>query len=52
MENYIIKNFGKDYFKQRVYSTKAKVAQEAHEAIRPTDIHHVSCGQDDSQKKL
>ena len=52
MENYIIKNFGKNYSKKRVYSTKAKVAQEAHEAIRPTDVHQLICGQDDSQKKL
>jgi DNA topoisomerase-1 len=52
MEKYIIKNFGNNYFKQRVYSTKAKVAQEAHEAIRPTNINNVNCGQDASQKKL
>ena len=52
MEKYIIKNFGNNYFKQRAYSTKAKVAQEAHEAIRPTNINNVNCGQDASQKKL
>ncbi|MDC9826104.1 type I DNA topoisomerase [Devosia sp. ZB163] len=36
----IVKNFGADYLpeKPRVYSTKAKNAQEAHEAIRPTDM--------------
>lgn len=28
--------YGKDYHKQRKYTTKAKGAQEAHEAIRPT----------------
>jgi len=52
MEKYIISNFGKDYFQQRVYSTKAKVAQEAHEAIRPTNIDNLNCGQDASQQKL
>ena len=37
---YIGKQNGKDYVpeKARVYSTKAKSAQEAHEAIRPTSI--------------
>lgn len=29
--------FGKDYVEARVYKTKSKNAQEAHEAIRPTD---------------
>ncbi len=36
----ISKNFGDDYLpeKPRLYQTKAKNAQEAHEAIRPTDL--------------
>jgi len=36
---YIVENFGKEYAlaAPRVYKTKSKVAQEAHEAIRPTD---------------
>ena len=35
----IEKKFGKDYIpaKQNIYQTKSKLAQEAHEAIRPTD---------------
>jgi DNA topoisomerase-1 len=37
-ENFILKNFGKDYYQKRIYKTKSKVAQEAHEAIRPTDV--------------
>ena len=37
-EDFILKNFGKNYYQQRVYKTKSKVAQEAHEAIRPTDV--------------
>ncbi|WP_316861650.1 type I DNA topoisomerase [uncultured Cohaesibacter sp.] len=50
--------FGKNYLpeKPRVYSTKAKNAQEAHEAIRPTDItrHPNKMAQylDDEQLKL
>lgn len=37
---HIDKAYGKDYLPEemRVYKTKAKNAQEAHEAIRPTDI--------------
>lgn len=38
---WIISNFGKNYLPEaiRVYKAKAKNAQEAHEAIRPTDIN-------------
>lgn len=40
MHDYIIKEFGDKYIpeKQRMYATKQKNAQEAHEAIRPTKI--------------
>ena len=34
----ILKLFGKDYHKKRSFTTKSAGAQEAHEAIRPTDI--------------
>jgi len=39
-KNFIIKNFGKNYWPgfSKKYKTKAKGAQEAHEAIRPTDV--------------
>ena len=38
--NYIEKNFGKKYLPDspRIYRTKSKLAQEAHEAIRPTNL--------------
>ncbi len=38
--NYIARTFGKEYIPKsaRLYHTKSKVAQEAHEAIRPTDV--------------
>lgn len=38
--DFILKEFGEKYLpeKARVYKTHSKVAQEAHEAIRPTDV--------------
>lgn len=35
--NYITNHFGKEYAEERFFKTKSKGAQEAHEAIRPTD---------------
>ncbi|MAQ31111.1 MAG: DNA topoisomerase I [Flavobacteriales bacterium] len=52
IESYVISNYGANYFKARKYSTKTKVAQEAHEAIRPTQFNNLICGKDDAQKKL
>lgn len=42
--NFIEKSFGVDYLPEapRFYKTKSKVAQEAHEAIRPTNVMVVS----------
>jgi DNA topoisomerase I len=36
-ENYIKNKFGAEYAERRFFKTKSKGAQEAHEAIRPTD---------------
>ncbi|MFH1181203.1 MAG: type I DNA topoisomerase [bacterium] len=36
-KNFITKNYGENYYQSRQYKTKSKGAQEAHEAIRPTD---------------
>ncbi|MEK7106686.1 MAG: DNA topoisomerase, partial [Patescibacteria group bacterium] len=44
--------FGKEYVFPRVYKTKSKSAQEAHEAIRPTDARKLSAGANEDQKKL
>jgi DNA topoisomerase I len=43
---------GKDYVTVRTYKTKAKNAQEAHEAIRPTHVDKHGAGNTDEQKKL
>jgi DNA topoisomerase-1 len=41
LRDYIKKNYGIDYLPERpiFYKTKSKVAQEAHEAIRPTNVN-------------
>ena len=46
------KKFGKEYLTPRVYSKKSKNAQEAHEAIRPTNMLNESGGANDEQQKL
>jgi DNA topoisomerase-1 len=45
-------NYGKEYSNVRQYTTKSSSAQEAHEAIRPTDFNVQNAGDDDSQKRL
>ncbi len=51
-EAYITGEYGAKYHKQRQYKTKNQSAQEAHEAIRPTDFHRLQAGNDEQQKKL
>ena len=48
----IEKQYGKEYVKTRVYTTKNKGAQEAHEAIRPTDLSKTSIIADADQARL
>lgn len=48
----IEKKFGKEYVSPRVYKTKSKNAQEAHEAIRPTHIGTSIAGMNEEQKRL
>ena len=44
--------FGKDYVKVRKYKTKSSGAQEAHEAIRPTDLSKDSFSGESDQQRL
>ncbi|QQG37717.1 MAG: type I DNA topoisomerase [Candidatus Kaiserbacteria bacterium] len=46
------KEFGEQYVAPRVFKTKSKSAQEAHEAVRPTNPGKRSAGANDEQKKL
>ena len=39
IKKYVVDTYGKDYVKLRNYKTQTKCAQEAHEAIRPTNIN-------------
>lgn len=48
----VTKEFGESYLSIRRYKTKSKNAQEAHEAIRPTDPFKKSAGFTDDEKKL
>ena len=49
---FIEDTFGKDYLKVRTFKTKNASAQEAHEAIRPTDITRKVAGKNDYEKRL
>ena len=51
-KQYISNNFGEEYSQVRQYRTKAKGAQEAHEAIRPTYIENTSIEGTPQEKKL
>jgi DNA topoisomerase-1 len=48
----IEKKYGKEYLFPRKYFSKSKSAQEAHEAIRPTDFGKSFAGSTEEQKKL
>ncbi|KKU60055.1 MAG: topoisomerase protein [Parcubacteria group bacterium GW2011_GWA2_47_12] len=48
----IEKSFGKENIELRHYAKNVKNAQEAHEAIRPTDVARESAGAIPDQKKL
>ena len=52
MQDYITKQFGANYHERRQYQTKVSGAQEAHEAIRPTNVNKESAGHDVQQQKL
>ncbi|WKD84998.1 DNA topoisomerase 1 [Polaribacter huanghezhanensis] len=48
----ITKSYGVEYSKPRVFKTKAKGAQEAHEAIRPTEMDRSSVNVEYDQDRL
>jgi len=48
----IATQFGAEFHQQRKFANKNKGAQEAHEAIRPTDMSELSAGGDNAEKRL
>lgn len=48
----ITEEFGKEYTKRRVFKTKSKGAQEAHEAIRPSYLNKSEAGANANEKRL
>lgn len=51
-EEFIKGSYGDNYHQVRQFKTKNQSAQEAHEAIRPTDFKKLSAGADSQQEKL
>ena len=51
-KNVIESSYGNKYFKRRIFKTKSNSAQEAHEAIRPTNFSLENAGKTDTEKKL
>ena len=51
-KKFICDNFGSEYSKPRQYKTKAKGAQEAHEAIRPTFVENTSIEGTSQEQRL
>ena len=49
---YITREYGANYHRSRQYKTKNASAQEAHEAIRPTEVKQRSVSGDSSEQKL
>ncbi|HEU5114848.1 MAG TPA: type I DNA topoisomerase, partial [Candidatus Paceibacterota bacterium] len=48
----IERTFGKELVEVRTFTTKSKNAQEAHEAVRPTDASRRAAGATDEEKRL
>jgi DNA topoisomerase-1 len=51
-KNQIISEYGHDFHQRRVYKTKSESAQEAHEAIRPTDFSELHASRDRNEQRL
>lgn len=52
IQSYVEKEYGKEYSKVRAFKTKSSNAQEAHEAIRPTNISDLQGSGDSYDQKL
>jgi len=52
MTGFIKEKYGEQYHQYRTFKSKSANAQEAHEAIRPTDVRKDRLGDDEQQQKL
>jgi DNA topoisomerase I len=52
IQKFVTSEFGANYVQTRAYGKKSKNAQEAHEAVRPTNMSAKSKGMTDDQKRL
>lgn len=52
MSDYIKSEYGPEYHQVRTFKTKSASAQEAHEAIRPTDVRQTTASGDNYDQKL
>lgn len=52
MTGFIKEKYGDQYHQYRTFKSKSANAQEAHEAIRPTDVTKEAAGDDEQQRKL
>lgn len=50
--NTIKGNYGDNYWKKRVFKTKSEGAQEAHEAVRPTNFDNMQAGATNEEQRL
>ena len=50
IKNFISKDYGDNYYEYRQFKSKSSSAQEAHEAIRPTNINIINMDNSEEQK--
>jgi len=48
----IVSQYGSEFYQHRKFKTKSSSAQEAHEAIRPTDFNETKVSEDSREQKL
>ncbi len=52
IKNVVTSTYGADQYELRMFKTKSKNAQEAHEAVRPSDLRVEQAGMTSDQKRL
>lgn len=52
IEKMVKEKYGKEYSSKNIFKVKSKAAQEAHEAIRPSNFLKENAGNNEDQKKL